>query len=163
MSTSTASLPPRGSGIKKTSNDNLQLVAFEVQGIRLGIDIRAVREINRLVEVTPVPDAPPSIHGVVNLRGEVVTVINAHRILGVGSPRTDGRGRNLILHVGKEPIGMLVDSVADIIEISKDQLQPCPANIRGIQRTFVDSVYLGDEGTVVVVDPAALLAAIDVG
>ena len=151
---------PRGSQ-DPSKADLVQLVTFKVADVPLAIEICSVREINQLVDVTPVPDAPAAIHGVINLRGEVVTVINAHHILGVAVADLPKRGRNLILNLDGEAIGMIVDSVADIIEVPKSALQRCPANIRGIERTFVQAVHLSEAGAIVVIDSAALLSAIN--
>lgn len=148
-------------GDAQLSGDQIQLVTFRVGHVHLGINIDFVQEINRLMEVTPVPEASPHIHGVVNLRGDVVTVLNAHRIFDLEKPESMVGGRNLILKMDGERLGVLVDEVSDILTISLDELAPRPSNIRDVDRRFIDSVYLRDGDVVVVVDPNGFLAAID--
>jgi purine-binding chemotaxis protein CheW len=143
------------------AGDQIQLVTFRVGTIHLGIDIDFVQEINRLMEVTPVPEASPHIHGVVNLRGDVVTVLDAHQIFDLPKPDSMVGGRNLILKMDGERLGVLVDDVSDILTVSRNQLATRPSNVREVDRRFVDSVYLRDGDVVVVVDPHGFLAAID--
>lgn len=145
----------------QVTGEQIQLVTFRVGNVQLGINIDFVQEINRLMEVTPVPEASPHIHGVVNLRGEVVTVLNAHRIFDLPRPESLKVGRNLILKLDGERLGVLVDEVSDILTLSRDQLSPRPSNVRDIDRGFIECVYLRDTDVVVVVDPNGFLAAID--
>lgn len=140
--------------------DDLQLVTFEIAGVRIGIDIAMVQEINRLIEVTPVPGAPKSIDGVVNLRGEVVTVINAHHVLDLDRSDDLRARRNLILNIDGERIGILVDTVSDILTLHRGDLVPRPANMRSIDTRFVDSIYLQDSDLIVILDPNGLLSSI---
>lgn len=148
-------------GEAELSGNQIQLVTFRVGNVHLGINIDFVQEINRLMEVTPVPEASPHIHGVVNLRGDVVTVLDAHRIFELPTPSSLDKGRNLILKIDGERLGVLVDEVSDILTIHSEELSPRPSNVRDVDRRFIDSVYLRDGDVVVVVDPTGFLAAID--
>lgn len=139
----------------------IQLATFEVGKVTMAIDISRVQEINRLMDVTPVPGASPMIHGVVNLRGDVVTVVNPHRILDVQESGNSRSGRNLILNIDGERIGVLVDKVADILTVQRDQLSSPPSNVRSIDRRFIDSVYLQSNEVIIVLDPIGLLDSID--
>lgn len=145
----------------QVTGEQIQLVTFRVGKVQLGINIDYVQEINRLMDVTPVPEASPHIHGVVNLRGEVVTVLDAHRIFDLPRPKQLVNGRNLILKLDGERLGVLVDEVSDILTISRDQLASRPSNVRDVDRRFIESVYLRETDVVVVVDPNGFLAAID--
>lgn len=144
-----------------TVNDELQLVTFSVGEALLGIDIEFVQEINRSLDVTPVPEASPLIHGVINLRGDVVTVVDPHRIFSFPHPADLSQGRNLILNVDGERIGVLVDSVSDILTIKRSDLSPRPSNIRSIDQRFIESVYLRESSLIVVLDPVGLIQAIE--
>ncbi|MEM6364000.1 MAG: chemotaxis protein CheW [Planctomycetota bacterium] len=139
---------------------SLQLATFRVGSVLLAIDITHVQEINRLMDVTPVPEAPEMIHGVVNLRGDVITVINPHRVFDLPLSEDRSTGRNLILNIKGERIGVLVDSVSDIVTIDSSELTPRPQNIRTIDRRFIQAVYLRQEDLVVVLDPVGLIDAI---
>ncbi|SRR6056297_94083 len=139
----------------------VQLVTFKVGDIVLGIDIEHVQEINRLLDVTRVPGASRMIHGVVNLRGEVVTVLDPHTIFDVRSSGTSDSRRNLVLRAGGERIGVMVDQVADILTIQRSELSPRPSNVRSVDRRFIDSVYLSDAGVIIILCADSLINAID--
>ncbi len=165
---STISAPPKPSlnqspetNHQKAARERLQLVTFRIGHISLGIDIAYVQEINRLTEVTPVPESSSRIHGVVNLRGEVVTVIDAHQILQLPRPASLARARNLILNMDGERLGILVDEISDILPLERAELSPTPSNLRSLDRKFIDSVYLRENELVVVLNPHGMLDAIN--
>lgn len=139
----------------------IQIVTFRCGDVTLGIDIDHVQEINRLLNVTRVPGASEMIHGAVNLRGEVVTVIDLHRILQLAPSAKPERCRNLILNVGNERIGVLVDEVSDILTASEDDLSHRPGNVSAVDRQFIDSVYLREDHIVVILDSQKLFNAIE--
>lgn len=141
--------------------ESLQLTTFSVAHATLGIDISYVQEINRHLDVTTIPGASPMIHGVVNLRGDVVTVLDPHEIFGLPPSENPHLRRNLVLNVGGERIGILVDRVSDILTVKTAELSRKPSNIRTIDRQFIDSVYLKNEEIVIVLDPKQLIEAID--
>jgi purine-binding chemotaxis protein CheW len=145
----------------KAAREMLQLVTFRIGHISLGIDIAHVQEINRLTEVTPVPGSLSRIHGVVNLRGEVVTVIDAHQILQLPCPASMARARNLILNMDGERLGILVDEISDILTLERSELSTTPSNLRSVDRKFIDAVYLRENELVVVLNPHGLLDAIN--
>jgi len=145
----------------QSGSSSIQLVSFRVGEILLGIDIRYVQEINRLLDVTPVPGASDRIHGVVNLRGDVVTVLDLHRIFELPPTSTPQACRNLVLRVGGERIGIMVDQVSDIINVKLSELSGRPSNIGSVDRQFIDSVYLNEDEIVVLLNAEQLIAAID--
>jgi len=101
------------------------------------------------------------IHGVVNLRGDVVTVLDPHRMFGIESTTELKDRRNLVLNIGGERIGVLVDRVSDILTVHPTELSKKPANVRSIDRKLIDSVLLRNEELIVMLDPANLLEVID--
>lgn len=141
--------------------ETIQLVTFVVGDVVLGVEIGNVQEINRHLDVTQVPEVSPMIHGVVNLRGDVVTVLNPHKIFGLPPSKAPELQRNLILNVGGERVGVLVDQVSDILTVRPNDLTRRPSNVRSIDRHFIDSVYLCDEDIVVVLNADQLISAIE--
>lgn len=141
--------------------DTIQLVTFVVGDIVLGIDIARVQEINRHLDVTRVPGASPMIHGVVNLRGDVVTVIDPHKVFGLDAGTAPACRRSLILNIGGERIGVLVDDISDILTVKTSELVRRPSNVRSLDRQFIDSVYLQSEQIVVMLNADQLLKVIE--
>ncbi len=116
------------------------VVTFYVGPLLLGLPIAQVREINRQLDFTPVPHAPRMVRGVVNLRGEVVTVLDLHHVLGFSAGEVTPQTRNLIVFYRGEPVGLLVDQVADILEVDPQEVGPPPANVRGAEGRFCRGV-----------------------
>ena len=150
--------------MSNTSNDqdqDMQLVTFAVGDTVLGVSIEHVQEINRSLDVTRVPGAAHKFHGVINLRGDVVTVLDPHYIFGLESEQELNRRRNLILNIAEERIGIVVDRVIDIIDIQRSDLTKRPSNVNSIDRKYIDSVYLRNGQIVVVLDAISLTALAD--
>ena len=118
-----------------------QFATFYVGKLLLGIDIRQVQEINRQLDVTDVPQAPACVRGVINLRGEVTTVIDLRTILGLEQSKVTRTSRNLIVNSQGESIGFLVDKISDIIALRTDQINPPPTNIKGVQGRYFLGVH----------------------
>ncbi len=125
---------------------DVEFVTFYVGDLLLGAEIRHVEEINRHVNVTPVAHAPEWVQGVVNLRGEVVTVLDLRQILGLGRTETGASTRNVIVNTGGESIGLLVDRIANVVNTQRSEVKASPANLTGVDRRFIEGVYeLGRE------------------
>lgn len=133
-----------------------QLVTFYADDFLLGVDIDYVQEISRQVELTPVPNAPPSICGVINLRGEVVTVLNLHFLLGAKPLAADANWCNLILSFGNERVGICVDRVSDICTVPENAIVDGPSNLRSLDSRYIEGVYLREDAVVVILDPVKL-------
>ncbi len=133
-----------------------QLVTFYADDFLLGVDIDYVQEISRQVELTPVPGAPESICGVINLRGEVVTVLNLHHLLGAKPLEPGANWCNLILSFGAERVGICVDRVSDICTVPENMIVDGPSNLRSLNSRYIEGVYLRDDAVVVILDPMKL-------
>jgi purine-binding chemotaxis protein CheW len=97
------------------------------------VDARQVQEVARVGEVTPVHHAPACIVGIRNLRGHIVTVLDLRALLELGRVQTSPDNRILIVEGQGEPIGLLVDSVADTVSPETGKLLPPPPNLHGVQ------------------------------
>lgn len=144
-----------------TTDSLLQLVTFGVGDCLLAVGIDSVQEINRQLDLTPVPGAPDCIRGVINLRGDVVTVLDLHRLLGLPPANASRTSRNLILKIDGERVGVMVDHVSDILSISPHQISRRPPNLSQVDRRYVSGVHLRDEAVVVILDPQSLTATLD--
>lgn len=129
-----------------------QYATFYVGDLLLGVDIHQVQEINRQLDVTDVPQAPRYVRGVINLRGEVTTVIDLRTILGLKQTEVTRDSRNLIVNVEGESIGFLVDRISDILTLRTDEISPPPTNVNGIQGRFFSGVHSLDSEIVVLLN-----------
>ena len=124
-----------------TGTAEMQFATFYVGDMLLGVDIQQVQEINRQLNVTEVPHSPVHIRGVINLRGEVTTVVDLRKILGLPPGEVTREGRNLIVTSQGESIGFLVDRISDILTLRSDQTDPPPTNVDGVAARFFSGVH----------------------
>ncbi|MBF0621708.1 MAG: purine-binding chemotaxis protein CheW [Magnetococcales bacterium] len=156
---------------------------FTLGELYLGIDIILVREINRSMECTPVPGAHDYIRGMLNIRGRVISLFDLKRRLGWSeSLDTDNNTRhkqyNVIMKTREEvmnidrdmaelrcpwqdPVGLVVDQLGDVRDIVDDNVQPPPANLRGISVDFVHGVVEFEKNLLVILNVAAVLGVED--
>lgn len=150
MSVATLETPEAKSG-------ELQLATFYVDNMLLGLQIDQVQEINRRLDFTCVPHALESVRGVINLRGEVVTVVDLRTVLGLGESQSTSQSRNLIVNYNDELIGLWVDKIADILSVLPSDVKPTPSNMsQGDSRHFQGVVQLDSE-IVVILNLASVL------
>ncbi len=147
----------------KPSSNLVQYTTFYVGDALLGLDIGVVQEINRNMVLTRVPHGPPCVRGVMNLRGEVVTMLDLRYLLGLPKGEPTAHNRNVIVKCDGELVGVWVDRVADILSIAQTDITPPPSNLSGLQSRFVRGVYQQPESLVMIVDPKEILQASLVG
>lgn len=117
-----------GGGTDQTNQDEFcQLVTCRVDREEYAVDILSVQEINRMVEITRVPKAPSFVEGVINLRGRIIPVLDLRRRFGLPeAERTDG-SRIVVVTVRGRVIGLIVDSVMEVLRIPKATIEPPPS------------------------------------
>ena len=117
--------------------DEQQLVVFDLASESYGVDIGAVREIIRLQEITMVPRTPQFVEGVINLRGKVIPVIDLRKRFALQVAAETGDNRIVVVDIGGQDIGAVVDAVTEVLRITSDSIEP-PASVI----TTDDSGYL---------------------
>jgi len=121
--------------------ESRQLCTFVVDGLLLGIDVRQVQEVFRSQEMTAVPLADPSVAGLLNLRGQIVTAIDLRTRLGLG-PRPDGIDpMHVVIRTDDGAVSLLVDEIGDVIESGDDVLERPPETLVGGVRRMIQGVY----------------------
>lgn len=140
----------------------LQLVSFQLGLEEYAIDILGVQEIIRMVEITPVPNAPHYVEGVVNLRGKVIPIINLRTHLGLSAAEPTKDTRIVVVEVGRTILGFIVDSVEEVLRLPEELIEPPPTTGRG----GADEYHKGIgrvEGRLLILLDLELLFSIGVG
>lgn len=132
-------------------------VTFRVEQETYALDVLRVREVLRSAEVVPVPGAPASVLGVINLRGSIVPVVDARHRLGLAPPAADGPSRVLIMESGWQAVGLRVDSVADVTTVTPDECEPPPAVGQGEHSRCLRAVVRRGDEFILLVDVDDLL------
>lgn len=117
-----------------------ELIAFRIGEQEFCVDIRAVREIRGWTPATPLPQSPPYVRGVINLRGAVLPIIDLGARLGLGAATPSARHVIIVARVGLRTVGLLVEAVSDILTFSEDLIQPTPDVACDMVRVFVRGV-----------------------
>ena len=113
---------------QKTTSDDpvLQWVTFRLAGETYGINVMQVQEVLRYTEIAPVPGAPGYVLGIINLRGNVVTVIDTRNRFGLESGELTDNTRIVIIETEGHVIGVLVDSVAEVVYLRQSEVENAP-------------------------------------
>ncbi len=130
----------------------LELATFYVGESLCGINILNIQEINKNVDITHVPQAPAYVVGVLNLRGRIVTVIDLGDKLELSPINISKENRNIIVDSQDEQIGLLVDSISDVLLARSDKIEPAPANIGGVKGKFFKGVFKTEDKLIGVLD-----------
>ena len=124
----------------KNINDR-QLVIFKIAGEEFGVDINEVKEIIRWTDVTRIPNTDVFIKGVINLRGSIVVVNDLAMKLGLPSKEIDDDTRILVVEVGNNTVGMIVDSATEVLRLDAEKVKDAPSMITsGIDNNYIDGV-----------------------
>ena len=137
---------------ENTDVKNLDLATFYVRGSVYGIDLLKIQEINKLLILTPVPGAPDYVRGILNLRGQIITVIDLGYKLGLPETRFRRKGRNIIVRSVGENIGLLVEQIAEVLRINIDEVEAPPSNMNGIQGDFFHGVIKTEDLLIGILD-----------
>jgi purine-binding chemotaxis protein CheW len=103
-----------------------QWVTFMLDNEKYGINVMQVREVLRNIEIAPVPGAPSYVLGIINLRGNVVTVIDTRARFGLSTVEIHEESRIVIIETMDQTVGLLVDSIAEVADILKSQIEVTP-------------------------------------
>ncbi len=103
-----------------------QFISFTIGDEEYGVDIMAIREIKGWTATTELPNTPPFIRGVINLRGAIVPILDLRARFGAARTSASDRHVIIVVAVGVRVAGILVDAVADIITVATGDIQPVP-------------------------------------
>ena len=117
-----------------------QVVSFNLGQELFGIDILGVQEINRVVEITSLPDSPPACEGIIDLRGKVIPVINLRTLFGLEHRNWDDDTRIVVCDIAGNMAGLLVDSVAEVLRISNHAIEPAPEMATAAATHYIEGI-----------------------
>ncbi len=145
--------------MKDVANESpdMELALFQIGDMLCGLDTRHVQEINHNFEITPVHRAPDYVRGVINLRGEIVTVIDLHQKFGIPPSEAHDDIQVVVVRYEEECIALLVDTIYDVIIAPHFDISAPPSNVDGISGSFISCIYRMEKDLVVVLDLDELL------
>lgn len=138
------------------SKELLQLVTFKLGEEEYAIDILKVQEVNRMVDITVVPNAISCLEGVINLRGRVIPVINLRKKFGLSTKDQDTHSRIMVVDVGMT-VGLIVDSVSEVLRISPDTVEPPPPMTGSAESDYIKGIGKLQDRLLILLDIDKLL------
>lgn len=146
-------------GRPTAGGQQLQLVTFEVAGEEFAVDILAVQEINRMMELTRVPHSPAEVEGVINLRGKIIPVLDLRKRFKLAPGKRDESNRIIVVEVGGRVVGFIVDQVHEVLRIDSGIVEPAPAMVCSIDSEFISGVGKLNDRLLILLDVNRLFAA----
>lgn len=143
--------------------NQLQLVTFQLGKETYGIDIMDVKEIQRLQETRPIPNAPSYVEGIFKLRNDIIPVVNLHKRFHIKKAEASEEDSILsgiiILDIDGMRIGIIIDRVARVVTVEYDQIQPPPQIISGIGAEYIQGVVRQEEGYLIILNIRKLFSS----
>ena len=143
---------------EKTSEEVFQWVTFKLENEVYGVNVMQVQEVLRYTEIAPVPGAPDYVLGIINLRGNVVTVIDTRLKFGLMPAEVTDSSRIIIIEAEKQVVGILVDSVAEVVYLKASEIDPAPSVGTEESARFIQGVSNRKEDLLILVDLNKLLS-----
>lgn len=142
---------------RNESDELLQLVSFSIGEEEFGVDILNVQEINRMMEITQVPNAPEFCDGVINLRGRVIPVVDLRVRLGLPRIERNNDTRIIVVEVQETTVGFIVDSVNEVKRISASLTEPPPPLVAGVRSKYIKAVGKLEDRLLILLDLSKVL------
>ncbi len=135
----------------------IQLVTFRLKDETYGINVMHVQEVLRVSEIAPVPGAPSYVLGIINLRGNVVTVIDTRSRFGLPACDVTDNSRIVIIESDKQVVGILVDAVAEVVDLAESQIDSAPNVGNEDSSRYIQGIATLSNNLLIVVDLHKLL------
>jgi purine-binding chemotaxis protein CheW len=141
---------------------NLQFVTFRLGNEEFGIDIQKVQEINRMIDITKIPNAPAHVEGVVNLRGKIIPIVSLRTRLGFEKVDGDKLTRIMVVEIEGNVLGFVVDSVSEVLRIDDVKIEPAPNITGGQESAYIEGVINLADRIMILLDLKALFGDVAV-
>ena len=143
--------------MKTQTEEILQLVSFNIGQEEFGLDIQSIQEINRMVDITHVPNSPEFVSGVINLRGKVIPIINLRKRFGFPPKENDKNTRIIVVELGDMVVGFVVDAVSEVLRIPKSITEPPPSVVANIGSEYITAVAKLENRLLILLDLERIL------
>jgi purine-binding chemotaxis protein CheW len=144
----------------RTQGELIQLVSFMLADEEYGVEVLKVREIIRMPDITRMPNTPPYVEGIINLRGKVIPIVSMRKRFGLAENGYDSRTRIMVMDVADVLTGFIVDGVSEVIRIQSGDIQPPPAMVSdSLGQDFITGVFNHQERLLIIMDVDRMFSA----
>ncbi len=144
---------------EKIKDEILQLVTFSVGSEEFGVEILKVQEINKMMAVTKIPNAPNFVEGVINLRGKVIPIINLRTKLRLPPKENDKNTRIVVMEIFGKTVGFIVDSVSEVLRIPRSITEPPPPMVGSVSSEYIIAVGKLEDRLLILLDVEKILSS----
>ncbi len=138
--------------MSEIENKIIQLVSFKLGKEEFGVDILKVQEINRMLEITEIPNSPEFVEGIVNLRGRIIPVIDLKKRLSLPIKEHDNSTRIIVVELQGKTVGFIVDEVSEVLRIESNITEPPPEMVAGINSDYITAVAKLEDKLLILLD-----------
>ena len=139
------------------ANEILQLVTFNLDNEEYAVAILKVQEIIRMKEITRVPNSPAEVEGVINLRGKGIPVVDLRKKFDLAEKENDEQSRIMIMDIQGITMGLVVDSVSEVLRIPSNTVEPTPPMASNISAEFIKGIAKLEDRLIILLDMDRLL------
>ncbi|MFT5322297.1 MAG: purine-binding chemotaxis protein CheW [Planctomycetaceae bacterium] len=132
--------------------DRESYCTFRIDDLYFGVEVRQVQEVIRHQHTTRVPLAPTVVHGLMNLRGQIVTALMLRHRLGLSASEDDSLPMNVVIRTADGPISLLVDEIGDVVQVDQDLFESPPETLQGEQRELIRGAFKLDDRLLLILD-----------
>jgi purine-binding chemotaxis protein CheW len=152
-------MPPKNTAKSTVANTGeiLQLVSFCVNDEHYAVDILRVQEINRMMQITQVPESPPGVEGIINLRGRIIPIMDLRVRFGLSPTEPTEDSRIVVVDAAGTTVGFIVDRVHEVLRIDTSTVDPAPKMSGSAHSRYVQGVAKRDDLLVILLDLDVLI------
>lgn len=143
---------------KSKTGELLQLVSFNLGDEEFATDIMNIQGINRMVEITKIPNTPEYVEGIIDLRGKVIPIIDLRKRIGLPITDYNNNTRFIVIELEQSVVGFIVDSVNEVLRIDSSLTEAPPTSISGVNTDFITSVAKLENRLIILLDMNFILS-----
>ena len=140
------------------SVEELQVVTFHLGKEEFAVPILQIQEINKIVEITRVPNSPPFVEGVINLRGKVIPIIDLRKRFNLPLTELGKLSRIVVVNIADKNLGLIVDSVSEVLRLNTNSIEPPPTIVAGIDSDYIKGLGRIEDKIVILLDLNKILS-----
>lgn len=157
---------PNAYALEKTLSEahgTIQLVSFQLAQELYGIEITRVREIILISEITRIPQTPACVKGLINLRNNVIPVIDLRVLFSMPEGQQTDESRIMVLQTGNRTVGIMVDAVCEVLRVKKDQIAPPPATVASLGKEYLTGIVRLEKQLLILLNIDTILTDENIG
>ena len=135
-----------------------QLISFTVGAEEYGLELLRVKEVIRMRQITWLPKTPTCVKGIINLRGDVIPIVDLRERFGLAAQEQTAMTRVIVVEVARRLVGMVVDSASQVVRIPADQFEPPPTVMGEASKDFITAVGKTGDKLIIMIDVDRILS-----